>query len=346
MKSYGNCSITIDGMKLDAKARSSTQHLWSTLSPGARDDCIVTQGEPCWLCASPWGRGQLVDKWNGKSFTGQNRVRSPGSLYVCEPCVHVCSRIAPVPGRPPKPGKKFGGNFRNYSHCYDAGDYVNFSKGEKPAILEWLRKPKRGPWFCAIADSGQKHTLPWVPVNPGGGVVGLVLFDETTLRLPAELSLVATMASLLTAGATKEEITSGNYRAQTWMRCRADVEAGERTFAPERGGSWFGLALWLAQRDEEKVRARLKKEKEAKREQTNRRAKRKAENKNRRAGADTSGNVPRRVRRKRGAETLGAPANQDAQQRAASDQPRRVGNPDAEGTPTPVGEQGVLPGFG
>lgn len=43
------------------------------------------------------------------------------------------------------------------------------------------------------------------------------------------------------------------------------VDVFEQTYAYLRGGAWFRLAVWLAQRDEEAVAQRLAAEKEAKR---------------------------------------------------------------------------------
>jgi hypothetical protein len=301
-----------------------------------------------------------VSKWSGSSFTGQSRVKSPVSHWVCEPCVHTCSRIAPVPGRPPKPGKKFGGSFRNYSHLYDAGSYNNASKGEKPAILEFLQRRKTGPWFAAIADSGQKHVLPWVPVNPGGGIAGLALFDETVVRVTdGGLKLVGAATSLLTAGATKDEIASGEYRPHTWIRCRAEVAAFEEAWSHLRGGAWFRLALWLSQRDEAQVKARQEAEKAAKKEKESGKRKRRGGSKKARRGAtggladqdgggdsDAARDVPRRVSRERGAQALGTPADEMRERRKKGGKPRRMGDDDAEGAEAAKSEQLSIPGLG
>lgn len=238
------------------------------------ESCIASSGH-CWLCAGTLTRGEPVDSWNGASFTGQNRVRCPNATHVCEACVFVCARLSPVPGRPPKEGKSFGGNFRNYSHLWERGaspEYANASKGEKSVIREFLARHHRGDWFAALADSGQKHTLPWAPMNgPGRG--GLVLFDEQLVRLPESLALVDEMTMLLTAGATKDELGTGNYSARAWQLCGTSLHTFERAQSGERGGAWFGLSLWLAQRDEEAVQRRLAAEKEAKGAQRKRQGK-------------------------------------------------------------------------
>jgi|GEM_PF-7060691 len=154
-----------------------------------------------------------------------------------------------------------GGCFRNYCHLVEGDSYVTASKGEKPVILDFLRREKSGPWFAAIAESGQKHLLPWVPINPRGGVSGRVLFEEREIQLPAaqhpRWDLIAETASLLTAGATKEEIGRGEYGSGAWQRCGDAVRAYEQRWSGERGGAWLDLCLWLAQRDEEVVQTRM-----------------------------------------------------------------------------------------
>jgi len=230
----------------------------------AHPECGPAAG-PCWVCGGDLARGQRVEDWQGAQFTGQNRIRGPRGTHVCEACLWVMSRTTPVPGRPPQEGKRFGGNWRNYSHLYDGtGTYMNASKGEKPLVLAFLRAPHPGPWFCAVADSGQKHLLPWVPVNPGPGP-GRVLFEEREIALPAHgdarWAVFGDTAALLTAGATKEEIAAGSYGPGAWQRCGEQVRAYEERWAPERGGAWHELAVFLAQRDEAEVQARMEREK-------------------------------------------------------------------------------------
>lgn len=258
-------------------------HPWRVLmSPSATQMLYVHLGAPaleaysvhdlrapvaCQVCAGPATRVVEHRAWASPHNTDQNRVRAPGSPWVCAACVYFHSRTAPVPGRPPAPGKKLGGNYRNYSHLFEAARggaaYVNASKAEKPAILAFLRRPKAGLWWAAIADSGQKHVIPWAPVNPPM-TRGRVRFEETEVLLPAPAgwAIVDDMRALLTAGATKNEIASGSYEPGAWRRCRGALEAFEEAWARGRHGSWFKLALWLAQRDEEAVAKRQAAERE------------------------------------------------------------------------------------
>lgn len=308
--------------------------IW-TLHGSPRLDCEPATGR-CWVCAGPCERGQRVEDWSGTNFTGQNRVRCPMAAHVCEACVFVCSRTSPVLGRPAKEGKKLGGNFRNYSHLYERGwaspafgdggpaglGYVNASKGEKPAIRAFLAHEHAGTWFAAIADSGQKHVVPWAPLNAPGRA-GRVLFDEQIVRVPDDQSLVSEMMVLLTAGATKEEIERGEYGARAWQLCGALLAAFERAHARERHGGWFALALWLAQRDEESVQRRIAAEKDER--DARRKRERKAPNTDGRARAGGARGVPGEPARKR-AQALGPDPGPTTGSGADDGHPRGVGN--------------------
>lgn len=212
--------------------------------------------------------------------------RPPGKCSVCESS-GIVSKIPPKGkgskasiGDPcPKCGgsgdAEFGGNWRNYCHLYEEGwnapalpdgtrvpGYVNASKGEKPAVLEFLRRRHTGLWFAAIADSGQKHVVHHCPPNLAG-TGGTVLFEETLVQIPPGLELVDEMTTFLTAGATKDEIASGNYTQFSWLRIPDEIRAFEDHNSTLRHGGWFELALWLAQRDEAAVKSRIEAEKAA-----------------------------------------------------------------------------------
>ena len=242
--------------------QSPTQVVHLAAGSRAMSDAGSMSGS-CWLCGGDCARGARVDGWLSDVFTDHSRVACPSSDVVCEACMFICSRTSPVPGRPPKDGKAFGGNYRNFSHLADEHGYLNASKGEKLLIREFLAREHSAPWFAAVADSGQKHVLPFAPMN-GPGRSGRVAFDERIVSVPNDQSLIAEMMALLTAGATKEELESGNYGPRAWQLCGGRLAGFEASRARERRSGWFSLALWLAQRDEEEVQRRLAAEKETK----------------------------------------------------------------------------------
>lgn len=327
--------------------KSAPQLVYEVHGSPQVDGCGPADGR-CFVCVGPVMRGMQTTKWLKSSYTDQNRARCPTAEYVCEACCYVHSRTSPVLGRPPKDGKRFGGNFRNYSTLYEEGwpgapfgddasvvpSYANASKGEKPLIRDFLRREHQGLWLAAIADSGQKHVLPFAPMNgPGRG--GLVIFEETLVEVPDSLDMVDAMADLLTAGCTKDEIESGSYTQRAWMLCPEQIREFELAHGGERDSAWFALAVWLAQRDEEKVAQRMNAAKEAAKAKKQKEAKGGRRNGEGKA-TDTDGGsdpkpkkrVPPAARKQRGAKALGADREQgnisDAQQR----KPPGVGKPD------------------
>lgn len=265
------------------------------------DGCAPAEGR-CYVCCGEVVRGKSVRSWMGSGFSDHARVLCPSSPIVCEACCYVTSRITPVLGRPagacsvcdgtllvtkvPKAGKGSksrkgdpcpkcdgtgqnpgGSNFRNVSHFYEAGwegiqapCYGNCSKGEKPAIRAFLEREHAGPWFAAIGDTGQLHVLPFAQMN-GTGRRGVVLFERTLVSV-GDVALIGAVADLLTAGATKEEIQSGDYGPNAWRLCEPQIREFEERYAKHRGGGWFSLSVWVAQRNEEEVQRRMAAEKE------------------------------------------------------------------------------------
>lgn len=267
----------------------------------------------------------------GDGFTSQTLARCPWSQHVCEACVYVTSRVSPVLGREAKEGKKFGGNFRNYSHGFDECGYRNWSKGEKPGIREFVEREHSAPWFLVIAESGQKHLASFARMN-GPGRAGVVLLDEQTIDVPANVSLVAEMVTLLTLGVTKDELASRDYYARSWKEHRGSIDAFEAGHVGERGGGWFDLALWLAQRDEGKHAERVAEKEE--RDASCRNA------------ARAQKCVPARTRRTSADDVLEHAAGARSGSGAPVDERERMGEPDAAQASDPGSRQGRLFGIG
>lgn len=257
---------------------TTCQIIYRSLLPEIGDD--IGQNL-CYLCGGITKSGVRVADWIGDGFNDFARAACPASKVVCSACCHVTSRVTPVPGRPPgkcsccegtlkilhprkshkeKTGapctkcegtglNEHGGSWRSYSHWYDQLGYGNASKAEKPAIREFLNRDHVGWWCLAIAVSGQKHVLPFAPLNYGGRS-GLVAVESDVVHVPDDLGLVRDMISLLTAGALKSEVESGEYGQRTWRECELQTRTFEQQWGGHRGNGWFALAIWLAQREE------------------------------------------------------------------------------------------------
>lgn len=312
---------------------SASQLLFARIDLTAPASTSEHESEPCWVCAAPSVRGVSVADWLGATFVGQNRVRSPDSAHVCAACVAVMA------GRPPD-------TMRMYSWLVDDRGVLKFNKGNKREMRDWLREPKAGPWFAAIADSGQKHVIPWSPMNAAGTRRGVVMFEETAVTIPVDhaagWTLVDRMTTLLTAGATKEEIGRGEYGQGTWQRCTDEVRRFEDGWSEKRHSPWFSLALWLAQRDEETVAKRLEEEKAARAakkeaERDRRSAQGKTKKRNGRPTIGSESGIPVDAARER-AETLGTTAGPYAGRGAHDGGAGGVGDNDRPAAPA-IGAQ-------
>lgn len=366
-----------------------SQIVWRLHGSPRVDECGDASGR-CFVCGGTMSRGRRVLDWLSTNFTDSNRARTPSATYVCEPCVYVQSRTAPVLGRPPGDCKvcdgsgtvvrippkgkgktaqvgdpcpkcdgdgaaTFGGNFRNYTSLYEEGwesppfapvkdkngkilryngpsglGYVNASKGEKPLIREFLRREHVGSWFAGIADSGQKHVLPFTPMNARGRS-GMVLFDEQLVRVPSSFDLLDAMTDVLNDGITKYELERGEYYVRTMRENRARALWFEQEFGiRERGSAWFTLALWLAQRDEDEHERRNQK---------------KGGDAGRRDVAVPAERVPARTERATADELLDPDTGPRSRCRKADHDRKRVGRSDAAPAPDREPQQGRLPGF-
>ncbi|MGH8630895.1 MAG: hypothetical protein ACREU7_09055, partial [Burkholderiales bacterium] len=154
---------------------------------------------------------------------------------------------------------KKGKNLRMYSHFWsEGGGYWYANKADKAGMREWLRGPKVGAWWAAIADTGQKHILPWVRVNPDGRLAsgdiageGFVRFEEREIYIARSMwAEVDDLTALLTLGVTKQEIETGEYGHRAYLLAGDRLLECDAVYGRQRGCGIFALALWLAQREE------------------------------------------------------------------------------------------------
>lgn len=309
----------------------------------------------CRICGGPCTRGLAYDDWSGAYSARPNRTRAWQSVVVCEACVAITARHSPCPARPPAEGKE-PIRWGNVTVLYDDAGLVTATKGEKPVIREWIARPRKGRWFAAFAESGQKHVLPWTRWCPAGSREGVVRFEErdALVHLDALELLCREMCLLLTAGATKETMETGAYSPAQWRLCPEAIELFESRWAYRRGSDVFALALWLAQRDEAEVAARIERQKaelaeKKAAEKESKSGKRRKEHG--RVEAPVGGVVARAEsgvpseRSERG-DALGAPADSPARSGEDVRDDRRVDHHDAPQAPAHRPQQGQLALFG
>lgn len=163
----------------------------------------------CAMCARTVTESAPAKKWlEGKSFTDPAHLRTR-SDRVCEACAWTVTgkgmdqvRMWTIVARtdralpPSNPKAAF------------ASDHVHFtSRADMRAVVGTLADPPSGQWLVTVAESGQKHTLPYGHLNHGPGR-WRVRMDATDIDAePADFRHVfAHACALRAAGHTNDEI--------------------------------------------------------------------------------------------------------------------------------------------
>jgi hypothetical protein len=163
-----------------------------------------------------------------------------------------------------------------------------------------------------------------------------------TVQLPArgsvEWTLIEHMTDVLTSGATKESVGTGEYQPGEWQRCESAIHMFESRWAYARGSPFWFLALFLAQRDEEQTKVRVEAEKVA--QQAKKENKRGGKARRETTGQTSNANSGGVARSKKGVpanasskhvEELGHAPDANADRNADGSEPGAVGNAASKG---------------
>lgn len=193
----------------------------------------------CRLCGQP-GVGQSFDRWVKETFTDWDKLH-PGAI-ICHACLFCTLEMDMWLAQ--RLGKEKPQRMRNYSHFVLDGMWYPLSKGDK---AEMRRLLFAGADVAVIAESGQKHILPWARV-------GWWTFELAAVRpSPDRLAqILAVIEPLYQAGISKAEIDTGRYDGrrillvglETWRAAEAQIKTW-------RGALALALALFLAQKDDD-----------------------------------------------------------------------------------------------
>ena len=185
----------------------------------------------------------------GKSFTDQYLLACPDSDRTCYACAWACTgkgmdqvRMWTIVARtdrtlpPSNPKAAF------------ATEHVHFtSRADMRLVVDTLANPPDGDWLVCVAESGQKHTLPYTKVNHGAGQWRVRMDALDIVATPEQFRhVLGHVIRLRAAGFTPEEIETltpavGRLTADTlpvWQH-----HAGELT--PWRGSPLLHLAVFL-----------------------------------------------------------------------------------------------------
>lgn len=197
----------------------------------------------CRLCGDT-GEGIPFDAWIKDTFTNHDLLR-PGEIICdgCQFCTDTKSQtLTEVTGRDKLQ------RMTNYSHFVVDAVWYPYHKGQKPEILTALRSK---PTAAVIAVSGQKHLC--FRARPGWWQV------EEQCMLPdlPRLEHCLTHVNDLYRVFNKTEIETGNYSINRMVKYTNEYGPtalldAQQALVSHRGALVFELAVFLAQREEER----------------------------------------------------------------------------------------------
>ncbi|MSS84504.1 hypothetical protein FYJ24_06945 [Actinomycetaceae bacterium WB03_NA08] len=139
----------------------------------------------CCVCGETENNTAPAKKVLGENFTDRGMFTREDSDRACWACVAICSGKPPrsfrqwtviaTPGRelPPSQEKAAAWIGQHNGLCLT-------SKKDTTPVIDTLWDPPAGQWLVSVADSGQKHVLPYATVCEGNS--GVIRFE--TINVP------------------------------------------------------------------------------------------------------------------------------------------------------------------
>ena len=216
----------------------------------------------CYLCGKPASFPLALKD----TFTGHSMARCPDSDQLCGRCYGAIDGNEKLlwywnQGKD-KWSKLWG---RSLSRLYQGdvllspviGEAKTIGKDTFPVvsglptraqIRGWLLEPPEPPFTIVIAESGQKHVLPWAQDGHSRDHFP-VQFELDTLWIGRErfTGLLAAYEGLMALEFSKTEIDSGLYHSDRLMRAISQYQPLEDQIAPVRGSRFLDLLSYVAQ---------------------------------------------------------------------------------------------------
>ncbi|UFP97184.1 hypothetical protein [Gloeobacter morelensis] len=218
----------------------------------------------CYLCArrpAPHPRSQVPE-----TFTAHAFARSQESDSLCERCAWVLKLrcwyqktdgnwsilfarafswlwvnsqlVVPTIGPELSIAGKRGGTFPVVSNLATRSD-----------IRGWLLEPPTPPFEMVVAQSGQKHTLPFAVTGWDREYFALLFeMDTVWIRKTQLRGLLEIYESLLDLGFSKTEIDTGEYRGERLAKSLTPWWPLEEKIVPYRGSRLLELVSFVAGR--------------------------------------------------------------------------------------------------
>jgi hypothetical protein len=210
----------------------------------------------CYLCgaANATKRKATILK---TSFTNHNMARCPDSDYLCDRCAWViplrCAYFNPHKGSYVKLFARSWSWLLSQKESYPKfGDPVDklpevTELPTRAKIREWLVNPPEPPFTIAIAESGQKHILPWAREARSRDRFPVQFeLDSLWVQRSQFLDLLQAFEELMGMGFSKTEIVSGEYRPDRLMPVLSSYQQWEDIVQAWRGTRLMDLVAYVA----------------------------------------------------------------------------------------------------
>ena len=219
--------------------------------------------EACCICAIRPGERAAKD-YLTVYFTDRNRAKNPSSDRICTWCSDAI-RLRAWYFNPTKQAwvKLFA---RNWSWLYQGEQLIaptlgperGEGKDQLPVVSDlptrvqmrgWLLDPPEPPFTIAIAESGQKHILPWaMPAYSRDYYPVQFELDSLWVDRVQFAALLSHYEALL-GWFSKTEIDSGAWHSDRLMKALGRYEAHDQAIAPHRGTRLLQLLSYVAQKE-------------------------------------------------------------------------------------------------
>jgi CRISPR type IV-associated protein Csf1 len=115
-------------------------------------------------------------------------------------------------------------------------------------MRDWLLNPPVPPFTIAIAESGQKHILPWAQEGHSRDYFPVQFeLDSLWIDRAQFTTLIDHYEALMGLGFSKTEIDSGQYHSDRLMKALNQYGPHDAVVAPYRGGRLLALCSHVAQ---------------------------------------------------------------------------------------------------
>lgn len=215
----------------------------------------------CYLCAKPGSNALELSN----TFTMHSSAKCPESKVLCDRCYASISgdekQLWYWNEGKNKWSKLWG---RSLSRIYQGDNLIapiiegEYTEGKdtfsivknlltRVEIREYLLNPPEPPFTIAIAESGQKHIIPWALEAQNKNLFP-VQFELDTVYIDSRFrEYLQVYEQLMGLGFSKSEIDSGDYRSDRLMKVFDQYGELEERIARIRGTRLMQLISYVAQ---------------------------------------------------------------------------------------------------